>query len=63
MYSIKDFKRDLDRSGAIPEFFSAGKSIGWAYLPAEKTYKETSRVCIRYSKNGWHAFPAKEADK
>lgn len=51
-------KKDL--SGAVSEYFSAGKNIGWTYLCGSGAYEATSRVCIKYSKNGWHAFPVKE---
>lgn len=48
---------DVNKSGTISEYFDAGKNIGWVYGPASGAYMTTSRVCIRYSKNGWHAFP------
>lgn len=46
--------------GTVSEYFSAEEHIGMVYLTAAGTYAETSRVCIRYSKDGWHAFPVKE---
>lgn len=48
---------DVNKSGTISEYFDAGHNIGWVYGPASGAYMTTSRVCIRYSKNGWHAFP------
>ncbi len=50
----------IDRGDALSEYFSAEKSVGWTYLEAIGAYETTSRVCIRYSKKGWHAFPVKE---
>ena len=45
--------------GAMTEYFSAEQTIGWVYLRGSNTYEMTDRVCIRYSKDGWHAFPVK----
>jgi len=41
------------------QYFSAGKPIGRAYSK-EKGYVETERVCIRFSKDGWHAYPVEQ---
>lgn len=51
---------DIDRHGILSEFFDADEAVGQVYLIASGTYVPTIRVCIRYSKDGWHAFPVKE---
>lgn len=51
---------DINKQGVLSEFFDAGKNVGWTYLEDMGAYETTSRVCIRYSKNGWHAFPVKK---
>lgn len=51
---------EISKQGVLSEYFNADGLIGWAYLPASSKYVETRRGCIRYSKNGWHAFPVKE---
>lgn len=54
---------DKNRQGVLSEYFDTDKNIGWAYLSGLGAYETTSRVCIRYSKNGWHAFPVKAKEK
>lgn len=48
--------------GSVCEYFSAGKNVGWVYLRAAGAYQTTSRVCIKYSRKGWHAFPTFEKE-
>ena len=50
----------LKNDGSISEYFSAGSAVGWTYSREMKAYVQTSRVCIKYSKTGWHAFPVEE---
>ena len=49
------------KGGSFSEYFSAGYEIGQAYLRGIQAYEPTLRVCVKYSKNGWHAFPVEEA--
>ena len=51
---------DIGKSGAISEYFDAASVIGWTYVRDAGAYVQTRRVCIRYSKTGWHAFPVEE---
>lgn len=50
----------MGKDGSISEFFSVNQEIGQTWLQAAQKYVTTSRVCVKYSKNGWHAFPVKE---
>lgn len=49
----------IDSSGALSEYFSAENNVGFVYLRGSEEYKTTSRVCVKYSKRGWHAYPVK----
>jgi hypothetical protein len=51
---------DIGKSGAISEYFDADGVVGWTYERNTGTYVLTRRVCVRYSKTGWHAFPVEE---
>lgn len=50
------------KDGSVSEYFSAEQVIGWTYNRKLKAYVQTHRVCIRYSKSGWHAFPVEEEE-
>lgn len=50
----------INKDGSIVEYFNLDEKVGLAWLPASQEYIPTSRVCVRYSKSGWHAFPVKE---
>ena len=53
----------VSSDGAISEYFNAEEKIGMTYSVEIQDYEGTRRVCIRYSKSGWHAFPVKEIKK
>ncbi len=48
------------KDGSLSEYFTANSVVGWTYSREMQAYIQTRRVCIRYSKNGWHAFPVEE---
>lgn len=48
------------KDGSLSEYFSAEQQIGNVWLPASQKYMPTSRVCVKHSKSGWHAYPVKE---
>lgn len=50
----------INKDGSIVEYFNLDEKVGLAWIPASQEYIPTSRVCVRYSKSGWHAFPVKE---
>ena len=54
---------DINKQGVVSEYFSADENVGQVYLTQSNTYAPTARVCIRYSKEGWHAFPVREVTK
>lgn len=54
---------DVNKQGVVSEYFCADENVGQVYMTQSNTYMPTARVCIRYSKEGWHAFPVKEVSK
>ena len=42
------------------EYVKLDNSIGWVYNVGEKKYLAVKRICIKYSKDGVHAFPVKD---
>ena len=57
---IGNCEADIDRHGVVSEYFNASENVGEVYLITSGTYMPSTRVCIRHSKDGWHAFPVKE---
>lgn len=54
---------DVNKQSVVSEYFCADENVGQVYMTQSNTYMPTTRVCIRYSKEGWHAFPVKEVTK
>ena len=50
----------ISKTNVVSEYFSADREIGIVPQEDSGAYIPTTRVCIRYSKIGWHAFPVKE---
>lgn len=53
----------MNKDGSVVEYFSLKENVGFVWLPASQKYVPTSRVCVKYAKDGWHAFPVLDKEK